>query len=109
MTKAEIIELMEKRGFTLNMTSKDGDGKETCHFLSEPVYKTDGETYLIPPVGCAVYLETGEFQLMYAVPKGINRLETPKCSALDNDKHFDNICGKFENAVQVLYAAFGEE
>lgn len=109
MTKAEIIELMEKRGFALNMTSKDGDGKDTLYFLSEPVYKTDGKTYWIPPVGCAVYLETDEFQLAYAVPKGINRLETPKCSALDNDKHFDSICGKFENAVQVLYAAFGDE
>ena len=109
MTKAEIIDLMEKRGFALNMTSKDGDGKDTLYFLSEPVYKTDRKTYWIPPVGCAVYLESGEFQLAYAVPKGINRLETPKCSALDNDKHFDNICGKFENAVQVLYAAFGDE
>lgn len=109
MTKAEIIELMGRRGFNLNMTSRDGDGKETLHFLSEPVYKTDGKTYWIPPVGCVIYLETGEFQFVYAVPKSINRLETPKCSALDNDRHFDNICGKFENTVQVLYAAFGDE
>jgi hypothetical protein len=106
LNKDQLIEKMSERGFTvMSYSMKPCNVIETIYFVSEPLLRDKGIS--IPSIGCNVYMETGDFEFMYAVPASINVLRTPKCSPVDSDKHFDKICGKFELQASVLYKHFG--
>lgn len=104
----QVIEKMSERGFTQMSRGMRGNETISIYFVSEPTLRTNGQDIHIPSIGCNVFLETEEFELMYAVPQSINVLRTAnKCGSFMNDKHFDNLCGKLENQAGVLYRAFG--
>lgn len=108
MDAKTIKSIMNDRDFSLAMESRDNNNKViSYYFVSEPVYhRRHKDVIMIPTYGCTVYQDSGDFQFTYAVPKSINKLETPKCGSLENEDHFYNICAKFESAVQALYQAF---
>lgn len=110
MEKQEIKDMMRDRKFAFNMEFKDGEGNTTSlNFISEPVYhRHRKDQIVVPSFNCTVYPKSGEFDFTYMVPGSINKLETPKCSPVGNEEHFNRICVKFESMVQVLYHAFGE-
>lgn len=109
MEKDRIIDIMKDYGFTCNMESRNGKGGTTAlYFMSEPSFhRRHKDQIVIPSFGCTVY-PNGDFAFNYAIPGSINKLDTPKCGPVTNEKHFNNICLKFESAVRVLYAEFGE-
>lgn len=110
MTKTEILDLMEKRGFTYNMESRNGDGKVIgYYFLSKPIRSRKvNDKILTPPYSCVIYPETDEFKFSYAVPKSINKLEQPKCEPFRNEAYFQRMKARFEKGVRALWDAFGE-
>lgn len=110
LSREQVMQIMRDRQFTFNMESRDGQGNVTAfYFLSEAVYhRRHKEQVTIPPFSCKVIPNSDEFQFTYAVPKSINKLETPVCGSFMNDGHFFKICSRFEDSVRVLYEAFGD-
>lgn len=110
MDRETVLSIMHSREFSLNAESRAGDKAISYYFLSKPVYhRRHKDRVIIPAFCCTVYPDSDEFQLTYAVPKSINKLETPKCGSFKNEDHFFRILAKFETAVQVLYREFGDE
>ena len=59
----------------------------------------------MPIINVLVNLENGHFSCVYNLSKSLNTLNTPECSLVMDDKHFDNIVGKFENQAKWLSQA----
>lgn len=110
MDKQSIKDKMHEYGFTFNLESRNGKGETTAlYFMAEPrYYNRHKDRIMVPSYNCTIYPETDEFEFTYNVPGSINTLSTPKCSPFRKEDHFNNICVKFESAVQVLHMGFGQ-
>lgn len=112
MEKEKIIAVMEGRGFTFNIETKDGEGFTELRFLSVPIYDMyrkhtiQGQPGmpLMPPFECTIYPDTGAYLFTYVVPGSLNRLEAGECGSYEDMGHFDRMCAKFEKCVQALYS-----
>lgn len=99
------VSMMKERNFSLSMISNGSNGEAvTMYFITEPT-ELKGKV-ISPAFGCEVRLEDAGFRFIYAVPKSINKLETPWCSPVTNEDHFYNICVRFETAAAVLMKEF---
>lgn len=59
-------------------------------------------------IGCVVDLVKEEFEIVYPVPKSINQLKTPKCSAFMDDNHFNKMYSKIKEQAIVLNRFYGD-
>ena len=92
----QVIEKMNERGFSESMRSvKNGHEPITITFCTMRLDGTD--------ISCTVHLEEETFKLEWCVPYSINRLSTPNCGSLFNDKHFHGIYRKMLKQVRILY------
>ena len=103
LDKDKVIEKMSERGFTVMSYSMiNTHTVEAIFFTTDPLQS--------PSFGCNVYLESEEFEFMYAVPCSINVLRTAsKCGSLMNDDHFNRLRSKFEEQVHVLHSYYGRD
>lgn len=101
---SEIKDLMGNYGFTESMRYMKGDDVQSIDFLSKE--EVHAGHVITPSYMCTVTLGNGNFKFFYAVSKSTNKLETPDCSPVTNEKHFERIRSKFEKAVRALYQAF---
>lgn len=95
LPEKRIKRLMAVRGFTESDRALDELGNVRINFIQDITADT-------PNVACVVYLDTLEFSFQYCVPASINRLVTPKCSAIEQDIHFYKIYAKFLKHVLML-------
>lgn len=99
-----IIEKMKERGFSKIFETRNGnDDTVSISFVYEPKEEDNKKLrFPIPMYNVTVWVDTLEFQFMYAVPTSINKLMSPKCSSFMNDEHFDRLALKFERDIAVL-------
>lgn len=107
MDKEQAIEIMSNRGFTvMSYSMRNTHTVEAIYFITEPVIENGSN---VPAIGCNVYLESGGFEFVYAVPFSINVLRSQKCSPIVSDEHFNKIYTKFKEQVYVLHNYFGRD
>lgn len=97
LDKELVKEKMKERGFIVY--ANIGDTK--IHFVSEQMYDITYEKRVpprerIPVINVMIDLEKNEFNCIYNVNKSINTLNSPPCSPVMDDSHFDNIVSRFE-------------
>ena len=92
MSKEEIRELAEKRGFSLWATL----GGRKLQMMD-----SYGINLIVDP-------ETQEFELAWVIPKSIFQINCPKCSPFSNEEHFNNMYRKFKQVVRIYKEAIGE-
>ena len=83
MSKDQIIELAEKRGFRLWATL---NGTQ-LQFLDEY------------GINLFVTIDNLNFELKYLIPNSAFRFILPECSPFDNDEHFKKMYKKFRREV----------
>jgi len=103
LDKQELIHKMQERGFTVYANI----GKAKIQFISSHMYDIHyKENTLprkrIPIINIIVDLEYNEFECIYNINESTNTLNTGICGSILNDKHFDNIVGKFESHAKIL-------
>lgn len=97
----QVEKTMNKRGFSKISTTKDGDKIIGIYFRTMYMDGLD--------LVCNINLITEIFRLSWAVPESINRLETPDCSALFDDEHFNGLRSKLHMQAKILYDAICDD
>ena len=92
MSKEEIRDLAEKRGFSLWATL----GGRKLQMMDNY-----GINLIVDP-------ETQEFELAWAIPKSIFQINCPKCSPFSNEEHFNNMYRKFKQVIRIYKEAIDE-
>ena len=92
----QVIKKMQERGFSESMRSvKNGYEPITITFSTMRLDGTD--------ISCTINLEKETFKFEWCVPYSINRLSTPDCGSLFDDKHFHQLYRKMLKHVRMLY------
>jgi len=99
LRREEILELMQKRGYVEYAFIN----KNKIQFLSDHMIRGQIDK---PTINIIVNMNDGSFECIYNVPLGINKLITPKCGSVTNDKHFEKIINKFMKSVNWLHEKF---
>ena len=98
----QVIEKMTERGFYESMRSvKNGHEPITITFCTNRLDGTD--------IACTVHLDKETFKFEWCVPYSINKLSTPDCGSLFNDKHFHQLYRKMLKHVRILHLELQED
>lgn len=95
MTKDELIELAEKRGFTLFMTHTGGGDNTRWLFI-------DTKSYVSLRLD-----ETGWFELYHTIPTTIISLNTEGRRNFDKEEYFNEIYQQFKQLVITCHVRLG--
>lgn len=107
MLKAsELKTLMEKHGFSESMRSMEGNKIKSITFMSDEEVRRN--RVITPSYACTVTLENANFHFFYMVPKCIVKVETPDCSPVTNEEHFEHMAFEFEEVVKAIYKELGK-
>lgn len=99
LDKAGLEKKMEERGFIVYAYI----GSTKIQFITDSMYKqNDTGRRTKPIINIIVDLENGEFNCIYNVEHSINTLQSPACSPVMNDTHFDRIVSVFESQAKWL-------
>lgn len=98
LDKELVKQKMKERGFVVYATI----GSTKLHFISEHMYDMTYEKRVpprerVPVINVMIDLEKDEFSCVYNISGSINSLNSPPCSPVMDDSHFDNIVSRFES------------
>lgn len=91
----QVEKVMSGRSFNKTSVSKDDGQIVGVSFCTRHLDGMD--------ITCTVNLVKETFRLGWSVPNSINRLETPECSPLSDDEHFNRLYDKLHRQVEILY------
>lgn len=91
--KEELNRKMKERGFDIYCYN----GENEIQYMTE--FNPDNKN---PTINITVYLDEHNFKGIYVIPHSINKIETPICGSVMNDKHFDRIIMKLESHARIL-------
>lgn len=103
LNKNDVIKLMSDRGFTVYFSSADGTYLD---FVPKSMYDSYSSDIIF---NVFVYLNTGDFKMVYHCPCSTNDLSLSDCGPITNDSLFNRVLNTFVKQAEMIRSNYPGE